>query len=103
MKKSATLFTLALAGTLVAAPLAAQAQANAARLQKLNDALTKRFNAADANGDGKLSHDEAKAKMPRVYDSFDDIDTSGQGYVTLQQLKQYLASQAAERRNGGAN
>ena len=46
-----------------------------------------RFKAADKNGDGKLTLEEAKAGMPRVAKAFDRIDTDKKGYITLDQLK----------------
>ncbi len=46
-----------------------------------------RFKAADKNGDGKLTLEEAKAGMPRVAKAFDKIDTDKKGYITLDQLK----------------
>jgi len=49
--------------------------------------LDSHFKAADKNGDGKLTLDEAKAGMPRVAKVFDKIDTEKKGYITLDQLK----------------
>jgi hypothetical protein len=49
--------------------------------------VEKRFAAADKDGDGKLTLDEAKAGMPRVASSFDKIDKDTKGYITLDQLK----------------
>jgi Ca2+-binding EF-hand superfamily protein len=46
-----------------------------------------RFKAADKNGDGKLTLEEAKAGMSRVAKAFDKIDTDKKGYITLDQLK----------------
>lgn len=54
-----------------------------------------RFKTADANKDGKLSKAEAKAKMPRIYNNFDRIDTDKDGFVTLDQIK--AAVSAAQR------
>ncbi len=44
------------------------------------------FKAADANGDGKLSKEEAKTGMPGVYRNFDRIDTTGKGFITTDDL-----------------
>ena len=49
--------------------------------------LETRFKAADKNGDGKLTHEEAKEGMPRVADAFNHIDAEKKGFVTLEQLK----------------
>lgn len=51
-----------------------------------------RFKAADKDGDGKLTRDEAKAGMPRVSSNFDKIDKGGKGYVTLDEIKAAMAS-----------
>jgi Ca2+-binding EF-hand superfamily protein len=50
-----------------------------------------RFKAADKDGDGKLTRDEAKAGMPRVSSNFDKIDKGGKGYVTLDEIKAAMA------------
>lgn len=59
--------------------------------------LSERFAKADVNGDGKLTIQEARQGMPRVYKHFAEIDVDGKGYVTLQQLQGFLASRAAAR------
>ena len=61
--------------------------------------LEERFAKADVNGDGKLSKDEAKAGMPRVYANFDSIDTAQAGYVTLEQIETYLMQKARHRKD----
>lgn len=50
-----------------------------------------RFKAADKNGDGKLTLEEAKAGMPRIAANFDRIDTEKKGYLTLEQVKAVAA------------
>lgn len=45
-----------------------------------------RFKAADKNGDGKLTLEEAQAGMPRVAMAWDKIDLDKKGYITLEQL-----------------
>ena len=52
-----------------------------------------RFKAADTNGDGKLSREEAKA-LPRIAEHFDKIDADKDGFVTPQEL------QAMHRKHG---
>lgn len=54
--------------------------------------MTERFNAADANHDGKLTLDEAKAGMPMVARNFDQIDTAHSGSITLDQLAAFAKS-----------
>ena len=46
-----------------------------------------KFKAADKNGDGKLTLEEAKAGMPRIAANFDKLDTEKKGYLTLDQVK----------------
>jgi Ca2+-binding EF-hand superfamily protein len=60
------------------------------QMQKLQKAMHDRFAAADKNGDGKLTRDEAKGKMPRVYDNFATIDRDKKGYVTLKEIESTL-------------
>jgi Ca2+-binding EF-hand superfamily protein len=49
--------------------------------------IESRFKAADKDGDGKLTLEEAKAGMPRVARGFDKIDTDKKGYITLDEIK----------------
>lgn len=56
-----------------------------------NKEIADRFVSCDKNRDGKLTKQEAKGCMPRVYDHFSDIDTDNKGYVTVAQI-QALAS-----------
>ena len=50
--------------------------------QPSDQQVSKQFQAADTNGDGKLSKEEAKTGMPGVYRNFERIDTKGQGFIT---------------------
>lgn len=73
---------------------ASLALAPAAHAQSYDMALshpTSKFKAADKNGDGKLSLQEAKdGGMTRVVANFKTIDTDKDGYVTFAQLKAQL-------------
>lgn len=51
-----------------------------------NQEVVARFKAADKNGDGKLTLEEAQAGMPRVAMAWDKIDVDKKGYITLEQL-----------------
>lgn len=51
-----------------------------------NPEVVTRFKAADKNGDGKLTLEEAQAGMPRVAMAWDKIDVDKKGYITLEQL-----------------
>jgi Ca2+-binding EF-hand superfamily protein len=66
------------------------------RLQaKMTTELPKRFAAADTNKDGQLTKEEAKGKMPRVYEHFEAIDSQNRGFVSLQDIQLYAHEQAA--------
>ena len=55
--------------------------------------IVARFKAADKNGDGKLTYEEAKAGMPRIAAAFDKIDTDKKGYLTLAEILKVAGSQ----------
>lgn len=69
--------------------------ASSTRHDKMRAELKKRFSAADTNADGRLSRDEAKRGMPRVYRNFDAIDAEKAGAVSLEQIAAF-----AEQRGG---
>ena len=101
--------TLALGATALLAeaqtPPAAPATAGApsdARIARLQGALQKRFAAADANHDGRLTRQEAEGHMPWVASHFEAIDTAHAGSVSLQDIEAYAAQQMARRRGGKA-
>lgn len=81
------LFIAVCLSTLVALPAMAQS-ADAKRDAQIEE----RFKAADKNGDGKLTLEEAKAGMPRVATNFERLDTDKRGYITLEQIKKGAAS-----------
>lgn len=98
MTASFKLRALSIAGFLMLGA-AAHAQApNAARLEKARTELQKRFEAADANKDGKLTREEAQAKMPRIYQNFDAIDTNHSGAITLVDIETFLMSKKGSRK-----
>lgn len=75
----------------------------AARAQQMAGEMQKRFAAADTNGDGKLTKDEAKGKMPFVYKHFDEIDTAHSGAVTLADIAAFAKAKQAARKGGSAS
>jgi Ca2+-binding EF-hand superfamily protein len=52
-----------------------------------NKEIADRFASCDKDRDGKLTKQEAKGCMPRVFDHFSDIDTDNKGYVTVAQIE----------------
>jgi Ca2+-binding EF-hand superfamily protein len=45
-----------------------------------------RFKAADLNGDGKVTREEAEKGLPRIAMAWDKVDVDKRGYITLEQL-----------------
>ncbi|MBX3608362.1 MAG: calcium-binding protein [Hydrogenophaga sp.] len=74
----------------------AQAQ-DTSRAERMRAELDQRFAAADKNGDGRLSADEAKQGMPFVHRQFAKIDSAGEGSVSKAQIAAYVQAMAAER------
>jgi hypothetical protein len=92
---AASLIALCLAIT----PLFAQ-QKNAISAEQINQLhmqLAERFSKSDLNKDGKLTKEEAKGKMPRVYDNFEKIDSTRKGYVTQKQIEDFATIITAQR------
>jgi len=52
-----------------------------------NKEIADRFASCDKNRDGRLTRDEAKGCMPRIFDHFSYIDTDNRGYVTVAQIQ----------------
>lgn len=83
-----------LASLLALASVAAQAQGD--RRKAWLERLPERFAAADRDGDGRLTRDEARSGMPGVYKRFDALDRANRGWLTLDDLRQ-AAGQAGDR------
>lgn len=62
--------------------------------------LKERFTAADKNGDGKLSRDEAKAGMPFVYKHYDEIDKAHTGAITTSDIAAFAKERRAAKASG---
>jgi len=60
-----------------------------------------RFKAADTNGDGMLSRDEAKA-LPKIAKRFDEIDANHDGQLTADELRAFHQKMHEGRKNKGA-
>jgi len=83
---------------LVLASIAASAAAqDSDRIKQMAAEMQKRFAAADKNGDGRLTKDEAQAGMPYVYKHFDEIDKNRQGTISLAEIAAYAREQRAAR------
>lgn len=52
-----------------------------------NKEIADRFAFCDKNHDGRLTREEAKGCMPRIYDHFSYIDSENKGYVTVAQIQ----------------
>ncbi|WP_128113563.1 hypothetical protein [Polynucleobacter necessarius] len=52
-----------------------------------NREIAQRFAKCDINHDGKLTKDEAKGCMPRIYDHFSYIDSGNKGYLTVSEIQ----------------
>jgi Ca2+-binding EF-hand superfamily protein len=90
-------FTAALLATACVTSNVAAQGADSARQERMRADLQKRFAAADTNADGKLSRNEAKAGMPRIYSNFDAIDVEKTGAISLEQIAAFAAKQGGRR------
>jgi hypothetical protein len=90
---------IAVSVALLSSAALAQPADQPGRAQQMAAELQKRFAAADANGDGKLTKDEAKGKMPFVYKHFDEIDTAKTGAVTLADIAAFAQAKKAARKS----
>ena len=52
-----------------------------------NKEIAERFAKCDVNRDGKLTKEEAKGCMPRIYDHFSYLDSGNKGYITVTQIQ----------------
>ena len=90
MKTVAILTVLALgsAATLVMAGDGPRGDRGAAMLERLK--------AADTDGNGMISRDEAKA-LPRILKNFDAIDANRDGQITMEELHAFHQARHGER------
>ena len=89
---------LACALALGAVTAMAQTAPGAERAPKVGAELQKRFAAADVNGDGRLTKEEAKGKMSRVYKHFDEIDAAHSGSVSIADIAAFARAHRGERK-----
>ena len=57
--------------------------------------LAVRFAAANVTNDGRLTREQAEAGMPLVAQNFEAIDVGGKGYVTLPEIRAFMAQRRA--------
>lgn len=87
---------LGLIATLFAATTAyADAPVDAPKGGDRDHKMHERLKAADKNGDGKISREEANASLPRIAAHFDEIDTNKDGFITKEEMR------AFHEKNGG--
>jgi EF hand domain-containing protein len=58
----------------------------------------RRFKSADANGDGRLTLEEARKGMPAVARNFGEIDANKDGAVTLEELRAARTARTRQRK-----
>lgn len=92
--KSGKLIVSALTATLLAGfALASQAHEGAAapgrkaRHEEMKAHMLERLKAADTDGNGMISREEANARLPRLARHFDRIDTDQDGRITMQEFE----------------
>lgn len=89
---------ISLIATMLAATSAfAEAPADAPRGERAQKML-ERFKAADSNGDGKISREEANASLPRIARHFDEIDTNKDGFITKEELRAFHEKHHKDRK-----
>ncbi len=95
---AAAVLAAALSTMSIVAP--ARAQDAGAGRRDMAGALQKRFAAADKNGDGRLTREEAQAGMPMVYKHFDEIDKAHAGSVSLADIAAFAKDRRAAKQAG---
>ena len=81
---------ISLIATMLAASTAyAQAPADAPKGERAQKML-ERLKAADTNGDGKISREEANASLPGIAKNFDAIDTNKDGFITKEEMQAFF-------------
>lgn len=62
---------------------------------------TQRWAAADADGDGAISREEAQKSMPRMSEHFDKIDANGDGKVERAEMHEFRMKRKGGWPNAG--
>jgi len=101
IQQGALLAVFALGGAVALAQTSA-APAAPSEAQDVRTKISERFTAADVDHNGKLTREEAAAKMPRVARNFDQIDKTHKGFVTLDDVQTFARERAAAKKAGKA-
>jgi hypothetical protein len=93
---------LAQTTTAPATPAAAAPAAPSTKTTHTRMTAQQRFDAANTTHDGKLTKEQAQAAhMTSTVKNWDAIDKDKKGYVTMDDMKAYAASQRAAHHNTG--
>ena len=82
-----------IAGTMLSLTACAMAAARADRGEQMKE----RFSAADTDGDGYISRDEAEKGLPRIAAHFDDADSNHDGKLSKDEIVAYAKSLRGSR------
>lgn len=85
-----------IAMTLSATAGLAEAPKDAAKGERAHK-MHERLKAADKNGDGKISREEANASLPKLARHFDEIDTNKDGQITREEMRAFREKRHAEK------
>lgn len=85
-----------IAALLASGAVFAQAPADAAKGEHAHK-MHERLKAADKNGDGLISREEASASLPRLAKHFDEIDANKDGQISKEEMKAWREKNAAAR------
>ena len=92
-----------LAGMTALVPLAASAQTAPDTTAKSAHPMLDRFEKANTTHDGHLTQAQAQSgNMPMVAKQFGAIDTDHKGYVTLQDVRQFMQARHADHKGHGS-
>ena len=102
--KTVTVALIAASLTALATSFAfAQTPAEPAKTEKTDKGekraahMQERLKAADKNGDGKISREEAAASLPKLAKRFDKIDVNKDGFITKEEMKAWHDQHAARK------
>ena len=59
--------------------------------------MQERLKAADKNGDGKISREEATASLPKLSKHFDKIDADKDGFISKDEMKAWHDKRGAHK------